>query len=421
MKKLLAVFAAIICTAHMGKASTPNVVMIMADDLSSEYLSAYHGKGVPTPNLERMAAEGIKFVNYVSPSICGPARAALVTSRSAKVTNVYHNKMYSPRISQDVNRFFTMGNMFKTQGYATCFTGKWNIPGPMLHYDTALVWDFDATTGCAMEDSYTSSRYWFPALEDENSVRVPTDASSFGPDLFAAHGMAFLQDKLQADEPFFWHYAMVEPHKVRGNDIPNAPGYSGSTSAARYRNMISYMDSKVGEVLDMVIGTNTIVVFVADNPTATEGKSWATPSGMFVPCIVWGSGIAQRGHTEALFTVHDIMPTLAKAIGAPTFTTDGRDHYDYWTGASHVTAQRKMSYIGASQVLVAGRDFFVRDAVRGNPEGIMRPKGKKAELRRYGRLLNDWCGPMLQEGRGALRGDKRFTSYWINIEKREQW
>lgn len=406
-------------------ADTPSVVLIMADDLSSDYLSVYDRDGVPTPNLERMADEGIKFVNYMSPSICGPARSALVTSRTPRHSNTYHNYLDHRGYDQDVNRFLTLAQMFELQGYATCFTGKWNTPGKMLHYDTALVWEHDARTDCAMEDASTASRYWYPALSDEAGNRVAAAATSFGPDLFAAHGLAFLREKLDKDEPFLWHYAMVEPHGIRGNRSPDVPGTVSLNDAQRYRSLLAYMDKRVGAVLDAVAGTNTIVIFVADNPTATEGKSWATPKGMFVPCLVWGAGIARRGHSKEMLTVHDLMPTLGQAIGAPAFYSAGRAHYDYWTGAAPVTAGKKMSYIGASQIWATRKLYFVRDAVRGNADGTLtrgRTSNEKrgdAIKRRASRSLTRWCGPMLREGVGMLRRNS-FAAKWIKVEKRER-
>lgn len=117
----------------------PNIVLIMADDVGTEYFGCYGYTGIRTPHIDRMAREGVMFKTAWATPMCSPTRAMIMTGRYANRTGFYHNqlKLFGP--GEPVNLLeqnLTFGRLLKDAGYATAIAGKWHVTGDELHEPT---------------------------------------------------------------------------------------------------------------------------------------------------------------------------------------------------------------------------------------------------------------------------------------------
>lgn len=417
---ILSLFLSAVITIGAEK---PNVVFILADDLSAEYLSSYSNKGVNTPNIDSIGARGVKFKTAWATSVCGATRSLLMTGKFGNKTGYYHNNFSSfSNLNTDVNQHLTIGKMFKDSGYKTQYVGKWGIKGDINHYDDVMIWDLDIRTA-GMEDAHTPSRYWHPAIS-HNGVVMNTTPQDFGPDIFQKQVLNFIQNQT---EPFFVFYAMVAPHGVRDHKYPVIPNGVNGGLKSNYKSLVKYIDDQVGEILQSV-DDNTIVVFCSDNATAREGKQENVERGCRVPFLICGGPIAQRGHTIQLFSFADILPTFAdfSNYGEPIYS-DGISVKSFLIGEYELTRTKMYSNIGSS-ILVTDGKYKVEalDKVRKNPKGDFykrnrdrKPKGKiYSNLKRYAVYVG---GSPLKKNSSIFKSQegKRFVKFWIALGKRE--
>ena len=300
----------------------PNVVIILADDLGYGDLGAFGHPLIKTPNLDRMAAEGIRFTSfYVPVPICAPSRAGLLTGRWPYRTGIPWNP--PTRLNDDE---VTIADALRARGYATGMVGKWHLGWTAADFPTHHGFD---------------SYYGIPAGEDESDF---VRGDQLTPDRVGSEMLA----RRYTDEaitwmrgvprgrPFFMYLAHRSPH------LPNhvAAPFAGRSAAGLYGDVIEELDWTVGELLkalqDMGADENTLVLFTSDNGPVVppEGPGSAGPlygdkgscqeGGIRVPAIArWPARIrGPRVVSEPVSTM-DLFPTLV-ALAGGTLPADRR-------------------------------------------------------------------------------------------------
>jgi len=313
----------------------PNVILILADDLGAAELGCYGHSQHQTPNLDRMAADGVRFETFYAMPLCTPTRVALMTGQYG-----FHNGflgMQNPAFKPagdspqaDIGSHFTHADLMKSAGYATAQVGKWQLSGrlPTLvrdaGFDEYCMWAYDhnlppGTTHPAHEGAGgrggNTCRYWHPSILQNGEYR-PTDPGDYGPDLFNDFVLDFaVRHKSQ---PFFVYYTSVLTHGPH-LETPD-PANPGKRLAATFRNNLQYLDHLLGRLRSGLqqagLAENTWIIFIGDNGTATRGKSTVTELGARVPGIIVGPGVRPGLVSGAVADLTDIMPTLAEISGA---------------------------------------------------------------------------------------------------------
>lgn len=307
-----------------------NLILIMADDLGYETIGANGGDSYRTPNLDRMAAGGLRFEQCYSQSLCTPSRVQIMTGK-------YNDRNYS-RFGELRRDQTTFAHLLKKQGYATCIAGKWQLgkekDSPQhFGFDESLLWQH--TRPRVRESEDFDSRFSNPRLE-RNGVEEDFNNGEFGPDLCAEFICQFIERN--KERPFFAYYPMILTHcpfiPVPGTsdwdpDSPGSPSYKGD--AKYFGDMVHHMDQLVGRIVDKVneagIAEHTVILFTGDNGTDVPvvsqwrgiaypgGKGKTTNAGNHVPLIVQAPGLKGRGVSRDLIDFSDILPTLCDLAG----------------------------------------------------------------------------------------------------------
>lgn len=348
--------------------TSPNVVLFIVDDLGQKDVGAYGNPFYETPHTDRLAAEGIRFLNgYAASPVCSPTRASIFTGLHPARVGItdFHGcptperALEHPHLSQrpllparnkpelDLERV-TLAEAFKEEGYATFFAGKWHL-GPEGFYPEDQGFDVNKG-GWSRGGPYGGKQYFSPygnpRLEDGPEgehlpERLGRETSSFieentGNPFFAVLSFYSVHTPLLAREDLKAKYAA----KTEGKEEPTfrKEGENWTRTSIGdpiYAAMVEAMDLAVGDVMATLeekgLAENTIVAFVADNgplstrghqngPTSSEpfraGKGWLYEGGIRVPYIIKQSGLKPHT-TEALATTHDLYPTLLDLAGIP--------------------------------------------------------------------------------------------------------
>ena len=328
---ILTIIVAMQCVVLAAAETTPNVILILADDLGAKELSCYGSKKHRTPNLDRMAAEGTRFETFFAMPLCTPTRVCLMTGQYG-----FHNGflgMQNPAFKPpadspkaDIGHHFTHADLMKSRGYLTAQAGKWQLSGklPTLVRDTGfdeyLMWAYDhnlpeGVKHPGKEKGEKASRFWYPSLI-RNDEYLPTTRNDYGPDMFNDFVLDFAQRNKR--KPFFVYYTSVLTHGPH-LETPNADN-PGQRWPAGFKSNLKYLDHLMGKLLDGLksegLDENTYVIFIGDNGTGSEGKGTLTELGARVPCIIRGPGVQRGLVSRAVADLTDILPTLAEISGA---------------------------------------------------------------------------------------------------------
>lgn len=330
----LALLATFILLASATAATRPNIVLIMADDLGYETIAANGGTSYKTPNLDRLAAGGVRFTHcYVQP-LCTPTRMQLMTGKY----NVRNYVTFGEMDPQAV----TFGNLFKSAGYATCMTGKWQLGREL---EKPKKYGFDEY--CLWQHMRRPSRYPNPGLEI-NGVEKDFQKGEYGPDIVNGYAIDFITR--HKDGPFFLYYPMMLTHgpymaTPDSKDWdPKQMGESADKDPQHFADMVQYMDKLLGKLVVSLekagVRENTLVLFVGDNGTGAGTRSMmgdkvvigakgsTIETGMHVPCIASWPGTAAVGKVSSdLIDSTDFLATICDAAGistAPAGKIDGR-------------------------------------------------------------------------------------------------
>jgi arylsulfatase A-like enzyme len=340
-------FLACLIPASAARAADrpPNVVLIYCDDMGYGDLACYGSKN-PTPNLDRMAKEGVRFTDfYVSQAVCSASRAALLTGCYNLRVGIFGALGPKSPIGLNPNEF-TLPRMFKQKGYATAIFGKWHLGArPEL---LPLAHGFDQYAGVPyshdMWPRHPENPKAYPDLPLYEQDKVaqtnpePSTLTAFVTD----HAVRFINE--HKDAPFFLYVPHPLPHVPLGVGAP----FKDRTGNGLYADVTAELDASVGAILDTLrknhLDENTLVMFASDNgPWTTYGDHAGSPGplreakgtsfegGVRVPFIARWPGHIAPGKTchEPVMTI-DLLPTLAKLIGAELPADRKIDGVDIW-------------------------------------------------------------------------------------------
>ena len=342
----------------------PNVILVLADDLGYGELGSYGQEHIETPNLDRLAAEGMRFTQHYSGApVCAPSRYVLMTGRNSGHATIRNNlKVQSEGQTPIPSGELTLGELLKGAGYATGVFGKWGLGFPGSEGDP-LAQGFDRFFGynCQVHAHNFYPRYLWSddeTVDLEGNDRGLTGAQ-YSHDVIEAELLDFI--RANKDRPFFCYVPSTIPHlalQVPESTLAQYRGrweetpYEGRsylphpTPRAAYAAMITHLDASVGRVMDLLqeleLEERTLVLFTSDNGAthlnpqvdveffkssgALRGlKGSVYEGGVRVPLIARWKGQVPAGATSShLSAFEDYMPTLAAVAGVELSTgTDG--------------------------------------------------------------------------------------------------
>ena len=202
MKKFLA-FLFLAIPAGFA-AERPNIVLVMADDLGWSDIGCYGGE-IPTPAIDSLAENGIRFTQFYNNAVCGPTRASLLTGLYPQQIGHAGNHWNQPK---DFSKCVTLGEVLQTAGYQTMMVGKWQGRDP------ATERGFDRFFGprCQAKISYFHEVQGNPFYLNGERWKLPDDGSFFMTDAFGDYAVKFTEEAVKNDAPFFLYLAYIAPH-----------------------------------------------------------------------------------------------------------------------------------------------------------------------------------------------------------------
>jgi arylsulfatase A len=312
----------------------PNIILILADDLGFETLGCYGGTSFKTPNLDKMARQGIRFENCYSQPLCTPSRLQLMTGK-------YNFRNYEKFGYLNQNET-TFAHVLKSVGYSTCIAGKWQLRG-----DEFAPYKSGFDEYCLWQITFSSynERYKNPKIVQNGKLTKYTKGE-FGEDIFSRYLMDFMER--HKDGPFLIYYPMVLTH-APFVPTPGTKDYDAfnpekdKSDKIYFKDEVAYMDKVVGDISNKIrelnISENTLILFTGDNGTGggvvsmigdkkiPGMKGSVTEYGRHVPLIAMWNGKIKPGQVnEDLIDFTDFLPTLCDAVNIKlpeTFITDG--------------------------------------------------------------------------------------------------
>ncbi len=312
-------------------AKRPNIVLIMADDFGYECVGANGGQSYRTPNLDRLAARGVRFEQCHVQPLCTPTRVQLMTG--------LHNVRNYVQFGLLPRSETTFGHLFQKAGYRTAVCGKWQLgrePDSPKHFgfDESYLW----------QHTRRPPRYANPGLE-HNGRELDFANGEYGPSLVQDFALDFIAR--HKDRPFFLYYPMLLTHSPF-QPTPDSPDWSPKTTGEKasqherhFGEMTQFMDKLVGQLdqrlADLGLRDNTLVLFLGDNGTGggvtsrfqgrevRGGKGTTTWRGTRVPLIAsWPAVIREGRVNRDLVSSVDFLPTICEAAGiGPPQGSDG--------------------------------------------------------------------------------------------------
>jgi len=350
-----------VCLSTSGQQDQPSFILIVADDLGYGDLGCYGHPTIMTPNLDRMADEGMRFTQfYVGAAVCSPSRAALLTGRYGFRTGVYgtDDPLGNTGVVFLQNSAgglppseITMAEVLKEKGYATGIIGKWHL-GHMpeyLPFNQGFDYWFGIdhhqngpeklpsvdTVSPAQGTGTTTqtSKPWCSLYRNDTVIEEYPDMRFFT-QRFTAEALTFVEKN--RNRPFFLYFASNNPHVP----LYASHDFEGKSKRGTYGDVVEEIDWSVGKILsklrELRLEHKTMVVFMSDNgPWLTrlqnggsagllrDGKNSAWEGGMRVPFIAWWPGtIPENTVSASLATAMDLLPTFCRLAGADI--PDGR-------------------------------------------------------------------------------------------------
>jgi len=302
----------------------------MADDLGYETINENGGISYNTPNLDKMAKEGIRFEHCYAQPLCTPSRIQIMTG-------IYNVRNYIRFGILDTSQT-TFGHLYKEAGYSTCIIGKWQLgrdkKSPFkAGFDEYCLWQVSQGR---VDKKKRDTRYSAPVLEVNGKINKYSKLE-YGPNIVSNYGLEFIERAVKENKPFLLYYPMILTH-CPFSPTPDSEEWLTDTSTVQeykgkpeyFSDMIAYTDKIIGNInhrLDELgISENTIVLFVGDNGTddpiisemqhrtVAGAKGNSTNAGTRVPLIVkWPAAIKANQVSNDLVDLTDILPTICEA------------------------------------------------------------------------------------------------------------
>jgi len=425
-----------------AQSAKPNIVFIMADDLGYADVSCYGQRDYTTPNIDRLAFDGVKFTQaYSNSPDCSATRVALITGRYQSRLPVGLEEPISPRTPQNIGlppSHPTLPSLLKKAGYGTALVGKWHLGSlpdfsPMKSgYD-----QFFGIFGCCADyfnhgaNAVQAYQLPIPGLASQlHEQEVPVERVGYMTNLLGDRAVQMLEGYARSKEPFLLSLHFTAPHwpwegpddEAESRRIRNIIHRDGGTQRT-YAAMVQSLDANVGRVLQTLdaggLASNTLVVFTSDNGGERFANNWPfsgmkqelLEGGLRIPAIArWPGHIAAGSVSDQVMITMDWMPTLlAAASTSPdaAYQSDGENlgpiatgrapphprklYWRYKAGSQRATRDGNWKYLR-----IAGNEFLF-DVVRDPRE---RANLKDREIDVFDRLKADWeawNGTMLPE------------------------
>lgn len=309
--------------------SNPNVILVFIDDFGYGDLGCYGNKVHRTPNIDRMAEEGIRLTSfYVASSVSTPSRAALMTGCYPRRISMHVNANPSPLMSTGRQVLFpvshkglnpseiTIAELLKDEGYATACIGKWHLGDQLPFLPTRQ--GFDYYYGIPYSNDMDRSYCPLPLMENEKVIVAPVGQDSLTY-RYTEKAIEFIRQN--KNNRFFLYL----PHNMTHDPLDASPAFKGKSGNGIYGDATEELDWSMGEIFRTLketgIDDNTLVIFTTDNGAEARfggsnlplrGSKGTTYEGGFrVPCIVRFPGQIPAGQTsDEVITSMDILPTL---------------------------------------------------------------------------------------------------------------
>jgi arylsulfatase A-like enzyme len=393
----------------LAQEGRPNVILIYSDDQGASDLNCFGSKDLHTPNIDKLAANGVRFSQfYAAAPVCSPSRAALLTGRFPQRAGLANNASSNEGVAGMPGEQFTMGELFKTGGYKTAHIGKWHIgySHETMPNQQGFDHSFGFMGGCI--DNYSHFFYWDgPNRHDlwRNGKEVYEPGRYFA-DLMVDEAGTFMEQN--KTNPFFIYFALNTPHYPLQGDKKWLEFYKDIPSPRKeYAAFVSSMDERVGQLLHKLdqlgLTENTIVIFQSDHGYSEEVRTFGGggsaiglrgskfsvfEGGIKVPAIIsWPKRIQKNVVRNQFATNIDWFPTLAAYcnLKLPDRKIDGKDISSLISSASATSPY--LSYYWQSGGSKNQPQWAVRE---GNWKLMYLPlQSERTELDKNGYMLVD--------------------------------
>lgn len=346
--------------AVQSKKRPPNFIVIFCDDLGYGDIGSFGSTKHRTPNIDRMAREGMRLTSfYVTSGVCTPSRSSLLTGCYPRRINL-HEDTLAGRDHRGSNGWvlfpgahkglhpdeITIAEVLKEQDYATAIVGKWHLGDQPLFLPTRQ--GFDSYFGIPYSNDmgrWNMNRDYpaLPLLRNEEVIETEPDQSSLTR-RYTEEAVRFIED--HRDEPFFLYVAHTMPH----NPVAASELFAGQSANGGYGDAVEEIDWSTGEIFQALdslgIDEQTLVVFTSDNGASSRWGGSNAPlsgfkgstmeGGMRVPFIVRWPGFVPSGRSrDDLASTIDLLPTFSRLASASLpakRTIDGRDIWPLISG-----------------------------------------------------------------------------------------
>jgi arylsulfatase A-like enzyme len=371
---ILAVALSLFAASAIADTTRPNIVLIMTDDQGYGEASCYvDNQHLPTPGIDRIAREGMRFTDAHSASaVCTPTRYGLLTGRypwrthlQSGVLSLKSKKLTGPEIYGYGDECLirpgttTLASLLKEKGYQTAMVGKWHL-GCMFHFPAGKTQKENAlppvgSTVLGGPCEYGFDQYWGPHhareirtwIENRTVTQILKEDSEVLPKLTQV-AVDYIESQHNARQPFFLYVPLTSPH------TPHAPSeaFQGKSSFGTYGDFVMETDNTVEQILNALdridASQNTLVIFTCDNGTSRANKmidklraqgfdplaglrgskSDAWEGGHRVPYVVRWPAVIEAGQvSDALICHNNNLATFAEIVGRPLSSEEGTDSF----------------------------------------------------------------------------------------------
>ncbi len=329
-------------------APAPNVIIMLADDLGWADVG-YRGSDIATPNIDRLAKEGMRLERFYATPFCSPTRAALMTGRDPIKMGVAHAVFMAwdnGGVSPDEH---FMPESFKSAGYDTGMIGKWHM-GHTIEQHTPNARGFDHFYGHFNTDVSYFEHTFAGGHDFQENGEIRDHNGEYATDVHGNQAVRYLRDIRNKEKPFFMYVPFLAPHspvQAKDEDIAKYGSRIDTPRAPQrtYAAMVDSMDQAIGQILDELdsqgIADNTIVLFFtdnggfynfgADNAPLKGQKLDPYEGGIRVVSVMrWPDVIPAETVNENVISVMDMLPTLTTAAGIESQHEKKIDGIDRW-------------------------------------------------------------------------------------------